>query len=1102
LAQGAAIFAAKTVAFVANAFAASAATTTAIAKVASLAAFYGTQLAISAGLSYAINAATRPKSQGVTGGELQLAIDTDFPRQMIIGRRAVAGSLVAHFSTGSNNNNLHLVYALADHPCVSLEKVYADGREVRSTPLSHGTRTEITAYSYSGGARVWMTFWDGGAGQSADTNLIAASGGEWTSDHKGAGVAYIHVELQIDSDILTSVPSFLFELKGARLYNRRKDSTSGGSGSHRLADPSTWEYSTNPMDALSHYALGYKVESDPLAFGIGLLPEEIPYDQYAAAADLCDEDVTTGTAGAVEVIKRYAANGIVGADQFFEDVLSALQLQMGARIVDLGGRLGVLPAEARPTVVDLTDGDLVDNQPFQFEDKRRFAELVGAVEGRYSDPANLFAPQDYERQEAATLALTDGGETQTSTIEFPFETHPRRAARLARIWLDREQRQGRISGRFDQSAYALEPGDWFTYTSEVEQLESETFEVIDLVKHDDFSVTLTAQAIDPDFVAFDNDNDPDLSVPPYLLPESLLLVAPTFTVAAASLALSGSVAEPAITFTLTSTDRVARELVIEWRRWISGALENISYWDTAHTDQTVTLLRKGILPTTDYKVRAKLRSGRKESPWTAFSAVVTTPALSFDWALIGGSGVPASGATRNALSVSATAPASPANGDLWLDTSTTPYVWKVRSAGAWTSAASLGGIFGATIYESAGVAATLSAFKTSLGVSAGITGQGWGATAAESSASNSFVPNGRNLLINSDWTNGLVGWRTGADGNSGLPVTRQLLTSGFWGATRNNMLISLTGTPAAGRQLDTYVQGPNYFVEPTQTRRYGVPLVGGERVYASALLARHRFSAIHVMVRFVSADEATVSEVSVGSGGLSGGGIGGEPGNYQRVGGFTTAPSWARWMGFYCRGFTDGAADPLMVMTQPFLAIVSPNQTSAPDYTSGPPDRRADATSENTAGAITGQGNFATANFYRQATDPGGVEGRWWVDTTASQLKLYTGGAWNVIADIGGAFYLTPSHTIRQGFISGGGSVTTPSVTVTQAGATGAVSYRWVLVSGDAFTINSPTSNTTSATTGLSSGQDKIGNYMCIGTDAGSGRVSNTIVQFQGTSTS
>jgi len=59
------------------------------------------------------------------------------------------------------------------------------------------------------------------------------------------------------------------------------------------------------------------------------------------------------------------------------------------------------------------------------------------------------------------------------------------------------------------------------------------------------------------------------------------------------------------------------------------------------------------------------------------------------WAGVTGSGKPADGATKNIVSYSASAPGSPVDGDVWVDTSGTPSVVKVRVLGAWVAGANL-----------------------------------------------------------------------------------------------------------------------------------------------------------------------------------------------------------------------------------------------------------------------------------------------------------------------------------------------------------------------------------------------------------------------------
>jgi hypothetical protein len=610
--------------------------------------YTATYTALEAALAYGVSEATRPDAPKPQGQELHLQIDPAFPRKFIAGRRAIAGSLGAHYSSGGHNYNIHLVYPLADHPCTSLEKVYADGRLVWGSPLVHGVRTEITTYNFSGGPRVWMTWHDGRPGQAADANLIAASQLDdlvkaglkpaWTADHRGAGVAYVHVEVQWDDDILTSLPQFLFELTGAPLYDRRKDTTAGGSGSHRLNDPSTWEYSDNVVTAMDHYLLGYTVEDEDIAFGVGLRPDEVPYDLIAAAADIADEDMDVGTGGAADVIKRFRMNGIVSSDELFQSVIEAMQLQFAARIVDYGGRIGIIGAAEQATVVDLTDQDQIRDEAFTFSDKLAFDDMLGAVEGQYADPAQLWEFTDYDRQVSADLILADGGEAQTRTVQFPYETDLRRANRLASAYVQREALPVRIAGKFNQKAWVLEAGDWFTYTSPHEQIDHAVFEVIEIVKFDDFTVGITARAVNPDFLAFDVNKDAPLGVPPDFPPADLRLIPPTFT-PTTSLITGGGASEPVIHIGLDDDiDPNVREIVIEVREWDPEALGDDqeegddptgnftgpSFYYTAHSNDLISAIRSGLKPGTDYRVRVKSRVGGKESPWTEWSGIVTT----------------------------------------------------------------------------------------------------------------------------------------------------------------------------------------------------------------------------------------------------------------------------------------------------------------------------------------------------------------------------------------------------------------------------------------------------------------------------------------------
>lgn len=71
-------------------------------------------------------------------------------------------------------------------------------------------------------------------------------------------------------------------------------------------------------------------------------------------------------------------------------------------------------------------------------------------------------------------------------------------------------------------------------------------------------------------------------------------------------------------------------------------------------------------------------------------------------------------------------------------------------------------------------------------------------------------------------------------------------------------------------------------------------------------------------------------------------------------------------------------------------------------------------------------------------------------------------------------------------FRLGSGGITSSAATASASGGAGGYSYAWTYVSDDSYTINSPTSATTTFSTTLIGGQTKSGTYRCTVTDAAS----------------
>jgi hypothetical protein len=639
-------------------------------------------VAIMYGLNKVVANQNKPRQQG---GMITLAINPDEPRRLQVGKRMNAGLLVDWYVKGSKNNQLFMVIYLGEGPMGQVTRVFAGGRPVHTTALVHGTRTNIPGFrSTEGGAagnRLWLTYYDGRPGQTADSTLVGASVG-WSSNHVGTGCAYIIVECLWDSDNLRTPPTLSFEMEGAKLYDRRLDTTAGGSGSHRLDDPSTWALSDNPAVALDHYLLG-RMAGSVKQFGVGLDADDVPYARFAALANLCDEDVDLKAGGTQ---KRYRSNGFLFADRTYADTIRDLCRAMNARPADFGGRIGVIDSEERTPVLTLTDGDVIEAVAEQYSPKRSWGEMVSVVRGTFQDPAQNYQAAEYPRVTDTDWVTADGGTAKEATLDLEMETSAERAQRLAYLYAVRERRQAQLTGTYGLRAIELEQGDWFIRSGGIfGSSPGKVFEVIDrALDVASMTVTLTAFEVDPADSAWDENIAAD-PLPAPIGSEDLLQAMEVPSLTVTGVTLSGTAAElPAIKVEWSAPDDPrALQIVVEAVPE-AGGVPTSAVVDVATGEVVFT---SGITDDTDYLVRARFVGNFTPSAWTSNFEVTTLG----DYSVGVASSVPWSGVTGTGR------PAD--NADVTGDN-----------------------------------------------VAAGIEDQGWGATAAEAAASNALVPAGTNLL--------------------------------------------------------------------------------------------------------------------------------------------------------------------------------------------------------------------------------------------------------------------------------------------------------------------------------------------------------------------
>lgn len=422
------------------------------------------------------------------GARLSLRMDPNDERDVALGRCASAGSLKYHNVYGPNGNDyVQLVYVLADHECDGLEEIWVDGKKCTfGSVVSAGAATGTTVTEYAN--LMWVAFHSGAPDQAADADLVARGGSRWTSTERGEGVCYVRVTLKYSQGKFPNgLPKLMFVFRGLKCYDIRKDSTAGGSGSHRWGTPSTYQWTDNPVVLAYNWRRGIYVGSERLA-GMSTHPSMMPYAAWAAAANACDETVAL-KAGGTE--KRYRAGGIVSTGSENREVLRDLLTAMAGAEIDTGGLVRPQPGVAQTSVMSISDDDLIADADVEIIPKLPRNDLCNAVFGSFHDPAQAWESVSLPPRISSVDEAEDGGIHLPKNYALDFVASGTQGQRIMEIMRRRERHQKRVRLRLRSKFAALEAGDWITWTSARYGIEAQAFEVVQATLNVDLSVTVS-----------------------------------------------------------------------------------------------------------------------------------------------------------------------------------------------------------------------------------------------------------------------------------------------------------------------------------------------------------------------------------------------------------------------------------------------------------------------------------------------------------------------------------------------------------------------------------------------------------------------------------
>lgn len=441
---------------------------------------------VNIGLSLLVGALFGPKTPKpkaeANATTLQLG---ENPRQALFGRVATAGSLVDAYDQGGKYDTKFetVIFAIADHKCQALVGLYVNDTYYTFTgdgPLAGYPGNDSPDYA------LVISWRDGSPGQTLPATLVPGSDTPGTgnsgllgdggfTDADFTGISYITAAYKADKPgtdnpkFPAGRPHFLFVVDGKLCYDPRKDGTvTGGSGSHLYSDPTTWEWTDNPIVCRYNwvrgvYALDLIDQPEQLLVGRGLTATEAPPENVAAYANTCDEEVALGIGG---VEKRYTCSAVINADEDYIAVEEKFAACCAGIIIQPSGSVEVEPGVAKVASFSITDDDLIVGAPVKFSNFRSDSDdaWVNTVVPRYPEPSQKY--QDHAaplRRDYADIIADGKAREQTLTLDYVTSgTQAQRCGEIDRR-LGRLPRTATITlgPRFAE----IEEGDWGDWTS-------------------------------------------------------------------------------------------------------------------------------------------------------------------------------------------------------------------------------------------------------------------------------------------------------------------------------------------------------------------------------------------------------------------------------------------------------------------------------------------------------------------------------------------------------------------------------------------------------------------------------------------------------------
>lgn len=363
----------------------------------------------------------QPESQGQ---QLDLKLDPKAPVPVAYGRTAAGGTLIYRATYGAKNAFLCTVAALSIGPVTQIENYIANDHRVQFSvdPTNAlATATSVDGFAYDSKLykqKLRMRYQVGGTPAPL---TVAQACGQALPDAVGkiSGVAHAIQVLEFDQDAFPQgQPRGLYVLKGLKLYDPRKDSTyPGGSGSHRLDNQSTWEFSENPYLAALDWTLGRTQGPDSKrVYGIGASWSEIDVASFVEGANIADAN-------------DWKIGGIVTTSDNKYSVLATILQSGGGQPIARGAQISCTTFAPKTSIFTLEADDLCGE--IEVQSTTAWRDRKNTVTPSYREESQLWEIVAGEELTAPGYVTEDSGELKSYGVTFPMVQQADQAHQLA-----------------------------------------------------------------------------------------------------------------------------------------------------------------------------------------------------------------------------------------------------------------------------------------------------------------------------------------------------------------------------------------------------------------------------------------------------------------------------------------------------------------------------------------------------------------------------------------------------------------------------------------------------------------------------------------------